>query len=130
MAKPRGLGDATRGLRLRQRHADRRTSKLVSARHQHLNAPLAADEVAPLAVLAGLMLWLLRLSLAPTSTPAMVLADVIATDDVHAGHRLWSHIESWAAELGPTAPNALAQAGRVSSEKESTVPEDPEADGA
>jgi len=61
---------------------------------------------------------------------AMTLADVAATDDVRAGHRLWPHIEGWAAELGLTAPDALAWVGRVSSEKEAVVPEDPEADGA
>ena len=61
---------------------------------------------------------------------AMTLADVVATDDVHAGHRLWPHIEGWAAELGLTAPQALAWTGRVSSEREAAVPEDPEADGA
>ena len=40
----------------------------VLARHKHLNVPLAADEVTPLAVLGGLVLWLLRLGLAPAST--------------------------------------------------------------
>lgn len=63
---------------------------------------------------------------------AMVLADVTATDDVHARHRLWPHIEGWA-ELGLTAPNALAwitqPPGRVSIEKEAVVSEDPEAAG-
>lgn len=65
---------------------------------------------------------------------AMVLADVVATDDVHAGHRLRPHIESWAAELGLTAPDVLAWVsqppGRVSSEKDAVMPEDPEAAGA
>ena len=65
---------------------------------------------------------------------AMVLADVVATDDVHAGHRLWPHIEGWAAGLGLAAPDALAWAseppGRVGIEKEAVVPEDPEAAGS
>ena len=65
---------------------------------------------------------------------AMVLADVVATDDVHAGHRLWPHIQGWAAELGLSAPHALAWAseppGRVSIEKDAVVPEDPEAAGS
>jgi hypothetical protein len=39
-----------------------------AARHKHLNVSLAADNVTPLAVVGGLVLWLLRLSLAPTST--------------------------------------------------------------
>jgi hypothetical protein len=40
------------------------------ARHKHLNVTLAAEEVTPLAVLGGLVLWLLRLALAPASTLA------------------------------------------------------------
>ncbi len=64
---------------------------------------------------------------------AMVLADVIGTGEVDAGHRLWPHIEGWAAELGLTAPDALAWAsqspGSVSIEKDAAVPEDPEAAG-
>ena len=35
------------------------------ARHQHLDAALAADAATPLAILGGLILWLLRLALAP-----------------------------------------------------------------
>ena len=35
------------------------------ARHQHLEVALAADAATPLAVLGGLILWLLRLALAP-----------------------------------------------------------------
>jgi len=65
---------------------------------------------------------------------AMVLADLAATDNVHAEHQLWPHIQSWAAELGLTAPDAIAWASqppaRASSEKEATLPEDPEAAGA
>jgi hypothetical protein len=38
------------------------------ARHQQLGAVLAADAATPLAILAGLALWLLRLALAPAST--------------------------------------------------------------
>jgi hypothetical protein len=66
-----------------------------------------------------------------TAITAMVLADVVGTDDVHAGHRLWPHIEGWAAELSLTGHDALAWAseppGRVSSEKDAVVPEEPEA---
>ena len=40
---------------------------------------------------------------------AMVLADTIAERDLHEGHRLWPHIQGWAAELGLTAPDAIAQ---------------------
>ena len=41
---------------------------------------------------------------------AMVLADTTADSDVHSGHRLWPHIEVWAAELGMSGSQAL---GRV-----------------
>jgi len=41
---------------------------------------------------------------------AMVLADTAAERDLAEGHRLWPHIQSWAAELGLTAPDAIAQA--------------------
>jgi hypothetical protein len=40
------------------------------ARHKALTTRLAEDEVTPLAVLGGLLLWLLRLALAPGSTLA------------------------------------------------------------
>ena len=42
----------------------------VIARHKALDIRLADDQVTPLAVLAGLVLWLLRLVLAPVSTLA------------------------------------------------------------
>lgn len=46
---------------------------------------------------------------------AMTIAEVIGAHDVlgdplHAGHRLWPHLDSWAAELGVTGPHAVAQA--------------------
>jgi hypothetical protein len=69
-----------------------------------------------------------------TAITAVTLAEVVATDEVNPGHRLWLHIEGWSAELGLTAPDALTwisqPPGHVSSEKEATVPEDPEAAGA
>ena len=65
---------------------------------------------------------------------AMTLAEVVATDEVNPGHRLWLHIEGWSAELGLTAPDALTwiaePPSHVASEKEAAVPEDPEAAGA
>ncbi len=42
----------------------------VLARHHHLNAALADETATPLAILGGLILWLLRLALAPASTLA------------------------------------------------------------
>jgi hypothetical protein len=43
---------------------------------------------------------------------AMLLADIAGKGDLHAGHRLWPHIESWAAELGLTGPDAIARASQ------------------
>jgi hypothetical protein len=63
---------------------------------------------------------------------AMMLADVIGPGDTHAGHRLWGHVESWAAELGMTGPDVLAQTtnppGWTNAEK-SAEPDAPEAAG-
>jgi hypothetical protein len=58
----------------------------VIARHQHLNVSLAADEVTPLAVVGGLVLWLLRLSLgAPVD--ARRIPRLGAGPQVNPGHR-------------------------------------------
>ena len=45
-----------------------------------------------------------------TAITAMTLADITGERDVHEGHRLWPHIQGWAAELGLTAPDAIARA--------------------
>jgi hypothetical protein len=47
-----------------------------------------------------------------TAITAMTLADLAGEQDLHQGHRLWPHIQSWAAELGLTGPEALAAASR------------------
>ena len=57
------------------------------ARHQHLDAALAADQATPLAILGGLILWLLRLALAPASTLAGFRAWVLAECPVAPGRR-------------------------------------------
>ena len=57
------------------------------ARHQHLGATLAADATTPLAILGGLILWLLRLALAPASTLAGFRAWVLAECPVAPGRR-------------------------------------------
>jgi hypothetical protein len=49
----------------------------VVARHKALNARLADDEATPLAALGGLILWLLRLTVAPVSTLAGFRAWVV-----------------------------------------------------
>jgi hypothetical protein len=43
-----------------------------------------------------------------TAITAMILADLAAEEDLHKGHRLWPHIQSWAAELGLTGHGAVA----------------------
>ena len=63
---------------------------------------------------------------------AMVLADVAGPGEVHSGHRLWPHVEGWAAELGLTAPDVLAHLAPPSDwtmSADSTQPADPEAAG-
>jgi hypothetical protein len=43
---------------------------------------------------------------------AMVLADQVGETDLHEGHQLWPFIQSWAGELGLTAPDAITQASQ------------------
>jgi hypothetical protein len=43
-----------------------------------------------------------------TAITAMVLADLTAEQDLRESHRLWPHIQGWAAELGMTASEATA----------------------
>jgi hypothetical protein len=59
----------------------------VVARHKELDAALASEEVTPLAVVGGLILWLLRLSMAPASTLAGFRAWVLAECPVAPGRR-------------------------------------------
>ena len=62
---------------------------------------------------------------------AMILADVAGSRAPQAGDRLWPHIQGWAAELGLTAPDALAQvaapSGHISAGKDGAEAADPEA---
>jgi hypothetical protein len=52
--------------------------------------------------------WLLGRVLDRNSAiTAMVLADQAGNDDLNERHRLWPHIESWAAELGLTGSDAV-----------------------
>jgi hypothetical protein len=49
------------------------------------------------------------------ATTAMTIAEAVGAHDVlgdplHAGHKLWVHIDQWAAELGITGPHAVAEA--------------------
>jgi hypothetical protein len=47
-----------------------------------------------------------------TAITAMILADTAAEQDLHEGHRLWPHIQSWAAELGLTGSDAITRAAQ------------------
>jgi hypothetical protein len=47
-----------------------------------------------------------------TAITAMTLAGFAAGADLHEGHRLWPHIQSWAAELGLTGSDAIARAAQ------------------
>ena len=51
-----------------------------------------------------------------TAITAMILADTAAERDLAEGHRLWPHIQSWAGELGLTAPEAIARASEPPSD--------------
>ena len=61
------------------------------------------------------------------ATIAMMLADAAAAG-LHSGHRLWPRIESWAADLGLTAPDAIAKTAEPPAQIDSGIePPDPEA---
>jgi hypothetical protein len=60
---------------------------VVRTRHQQLAAALAADAATSLAILGGLILWLLRLALAPASTLAGFRAWVLEECPVAPGRR-------------------------------------------
>jgi hypothetical protein len=57
------------------------------ARHRDLDAALAAEQATPLAIVGGLILWLLRLILAPASTLAGFRAWVLDECPVAPGRR-------------------------------------------
>ena len=44
-----------------------------------------------------------------TAITAMTLAEAAAGTGLHEGHRLWPHIQGWAAELGLTGTDAIAR---------------------
>jgi hypothetical protein len=47
-----------------------------------------------------------------TAITAITLADTAAEHDLHDRHPLLPHVESWAEELGLTAPEAIARASQ------------------
>ena len=82
------------------------------ARHQDLGAPLAPEEVTPLAMAGGLVLWLLRLALAPASTLAGFRAWVLAECPVAPGRR--------ASRPSPPAAPARLRRGRGTHPRKAT----------
>ena len=78
----------------------------VIARQRALNVRLADEQVTPLAVLGGLLLWLLRLALAPASTLAGFRRWVIDECPVAPGRRLPSR------QAAATAPHPRGRARR------------------
>jgi hypothetical protein len=74
-----------------------------------------------------------RLMTRNAAITAMVLADTARADPMDDGHRLWPHIQGWAAELGLTTPDALARISRqsesTSAEKDGAAQADREAAG-
>jgi len=69
----------------------------VLARHHALDVTVAAEEATPLAIVGGLILWLLRLALAPASTLAGFRAWVLEECPVAPGRRA-------ARPIRPSAP--------------------------
>ena len=51
-----------------------------------------------------------------TAITAMLLADIVGKADLYEGHRLWPHVQGWAAELGLTGPEAVAAASQPPSD--------------
>ena len=49
-----------------------------------------------------------------TAITAMILANTAADERVRDGHRLWPHIQGWAAELGLSGQEAVACASQPS----------------
>jgi hypothetical protein len=69
-----------------------------------------------------------------TAITAMTLADTVAEPHLQEEHQLWPHIQSWAAELGLTARDALTRAcqppeGGITGKDASAKVADPEAAG-
>ncbi|MDA8323388.1 MAG: hypothetical protein M0030_26745 [Actinomycetota bacterium] len=83
------------------------------ARQKALDTALADDGVTPLAIVAGLLLWLLRLLLAPVSTLAGFRAWVLAECPVAPGHRARQITRTGVPR--PAAPGRAAVTARSSS---------------
>jgi hypothetical protein len=60
----------------------------------------------------------------------VILADTASSETLHDRHRLWPHIQGWAAELGLTAPDALDRisqpSGDISADRHDPSPRLPD----
>ena len=72
------------------------------ARQKALNVALADDEATPLAIVGGLLLWLLRLGIAPASTLAGFRAWVVEECPVAPGRRARPRSPAHHAEISPS----------------------------
>jgi hypothetical protein len=81
-------------------------------RHQQLTAALAREEATPLAVLGGVLLWLLRLALAPTSTLAGFRDWVLEECPVAPGRRADLSAEVCPGQGGEAVPRKATKTAR------------------
>jgi hypothetical protein len=80
------------------------------ARQKALNVALADDEATPLAILGGLLLWLLRLGIAPVSTLAGFRAWVVEDCPVAPGRRAQPDARASHPAITPRPVKATTQA--------------------
>ena len=83
------------------------------ARHKALDERLAYEEATPLAAVGGLVLWLLRLALAPASTLGGFRAWVVQECPVAPGRRPPRPALAPSSAAAPTAITAQQRAGRA-----------------
>jgi hypothetical protein len=79
------------------------------ARQKALDVALADDEATPLAILGGLLLWLLRLGVAPASTLAGFRAWVLEECPVAPGRRARPASRAVRAEIAPAPARAITR---------------------
>jgi hypothetical protein len=79
------------------------------ARARQLDDRLADDEATPLAVVGGLLLWLLRLTIAPASTLAGFRAWVVEECPVAPGRRARPALRTSGPEIASPSARAIAQ---------------------
>jgi hypothetical protein len=86
---------------------------VVRTRHQQLTAAMATDAATPLAIVGGLILWLLRLALAPASTLAGFRAWVLEECPVAPGRRATPPpVSDRPGEGGRTVPRKATKTAR------------------